>query len=62
VRYTDVVEVEAYSSKGQRLRGVGSVGVTYKAVMGEEKLLTLKDVPEPERLAEWLQSKRSGAK
>jgi hypothetical protein len=62
VRYPDVVQVEAYSSKGQRLRGVGSVGVTYKGLMGEEKLLTLKDVPEPERLAEWLQSKRPGAR
>jgi hypothetical protein len=60
VRYKDMLKVEAYSSKGQRLRGVGSVGVTYRAVTGEEKLLTLKGVPEPERLAEWLQSKRSG--
>ncbi len=59
VRYTDVSKVEAYSSRGQRLRGVGSVGVTYRAVSGEEKLLTLKDVPEPERLAEWLEAKRS---
>jgi hypothetical protein len=62
VRYTDVLRAEAYSSRGQRLRGVGSVGVTYKALMGEEKLLTLKEVPEPERLAEWIQSKRPGAK
>jgi hypothetical protein len=61
VRYTDVLQVEAYSSRGQRLRGVGSVGVTFKAVTGEEKVLTLKDVPEPERLAQWLESKRSGA-
>jgi len=60
VRYKDVSKVEAYSSKGQRLRGVGSVGVKYRAVTGEEKLLTLKDVPEPERLAEWLAAKRSG--
>ena len=60
VRYTDVLGLEAYSSKGQRLRGVGSVAVRYRAVTGEEKLLTLKDVPEPERLAEWLQAKRSG--
>jgi DNA-binding transcriptional MerR regulator len=61
LRYTDVLKVEAYSSRGQRLRGVGSVGMAYKAVTGEERLLTLKDVPEPERLAEWLQAKRSGA-
>jgi hypothetical protein len=57
VRYTDVVGVEAYSSKSQRLWGVGSVGVTYQAVSGEQKLLTLKDVPEPDRLAEWLRLK-----
>jgi hypothetical protein len=64
VSYTDLLAVEAYSSKGQRLRGVGSVGVKYRAyhagVAVEEKLLTLKDVPEPERLAEWLEAKRSG--
>ena len=60
VRYTDMLDVEAYGSRGQRLRGVGSVGVKYRAVMGEEKQLTLKDVPEPERLAEWLEAKRSG--
>jgi len=61
VRYTDVSRVAAYSSKNQRLRGVGSIAVTYRAVPGEEKLLMLKDVPEPERLAEWLEAKRSGS-
>jgi hypothetical protein len=60
VYYRDMLAAEAYSSRGQRLRGVGSVGVKYRGVTGEEKLLTLKDVPEPERLAEWLEAKRIG--
>jgi hypothetical protein len=60
VLYRDMRSVEPYSSKGQRLRGVGSVGVKYRAVTGEEKLLTLKDVAEPDRLAEWLEAKRLG--
>ncbi|MDY7232314.1 PH domain-containing protein [Hyalangium rubrum] len=60
VRYADVVDAEVHVSRAQRRRGVGTVEVRYRA-KNEERTLSLKDVPEPDRLAEWLDSKRPGA-
>lgn len=61
VRYRDMQGVEAYSSREQRMRGLGSVTVRYKTPAGLEEQLLLKDVPEPERLAEWLEARRQSA-
>lgn len=61
VAYARVLDAEAQASKPQRRRGVGTVRVKYRAQAGkpEEEVLVLQDVPEPERLAEWIRSKRS---
>lgn len=61
IRYQAMLGVEAHSSNSQRLRGLGSVTVTYKSEAEEQKQLVLEDVPEPERLAEWLEARRLGA-
>lgn len=61
LRYRDILGVEAYSSNRQRMRGLGSVTVRFMATTGQEKQLLLKDVPEPERLAEWLEARRQSA-
>jgi hypothetical protein len=61
VRYSELSDVEVQVSASQRRRGVGTLHVKGE-LKGEErplKFLTLKDVPEPERLAAWLQQKRS---
>jgi hypothetical protein len=60
VRYSEISSVEVQVTASQRRRGVGTVHVKCE-LKGEErplKFLTLKDVPEPERLAAWLQAKR----
>jgi hypothetical protein len=61
VSYSDVLNVEVYVSASQRRRGVGTLVVTYKAWPGTpgQQCVQLKNVPEPERLAAWLQAKRS---
>lgn len=61
VRYSDIVDAEVHVTRYQRRRGVGTVEVRHRAIKEEEKTLTLKDVPEPDRLAAWLDSKRSDA-
>lgn len=61
LRYRDILGVEAYSSNRQRMQGLGNVTVRFMATTGQEKQLLLKDVPEPERLAEWLEARRQGA-
>jgi hypothetical protein len=60
VSFTDVLDAEVHVSVSQRRRGVGTVLVLHKAMLGdaENQPLTLKDVPEPERLAEWIRSMR----
>jgi hypothetical protein len=62
VKYANITRVEVQVSGAQRRRGVGTVHVRCEE-KGEErplKFLELKDVPEPERLAAWLQAKRLG--
>jgi hypothetical protein len=60
VSYTNVLDAEVYISLSQHQRGVGTVVVTHKPLPGESEgtSITLKDVPEPERLAEWIRSMR----
>jgi membrane protein YdbS with pleckstrin-like domain len=61
VPYSRIIRVKVEATPSQRRRGVGTVQVTYEEQPGEgmERTLTLKDVPEPERLASWLREKRS---
>ncbi len=61
VPYSKITGVKVDATPSQRRRGVGTVQVTYEEELGGrvEKNLTLKDVPEPERLASWIQAKRS---
>lgn len=62
VKYADMTRVEVQVSRSQHRRGVGTVHVRCEE-KGEErplKFLELKDVPEPERLAAWLQAKHLG--
>lgn len=61
VLYSSITSVKVDATPSQRRRGVGTIQVTYQEEFsGEmEKLLTLEDVPEPERLASWIQAKRS---
>ncbi|HEX8435978.1 hypothetical protein [Archangium sp.] len=51
------------NAASQRRRGVGTLVVTYKSWPGTpgQQCVQLKDMPEPERLAAWLQAKRSGS-
>jgi hypothetical protein len=62
VPYADVLDAEVRVSFSQHRRGVGSVVVRCKPKPGEGQgqSLTLRDMPEPERLAEWIRSKRTG--
>jgi hypothetical protein len=62
VPYAEVLDVEVHTSFRQHRRGVGSVVIRCKPKSGgwQGQSLTLKDVPEPERLAEWIRSKRTG--
>lgn len=61
VPYAEVLDVEVHTSFRQHRRGIGSVMIRCKLKSrgGQEQSLTLKDVPEPERLAEWIRSKRT---
>ncbi|WP_224362422.1 hypothetical protein [Hyalangium versicolor] len=63
IAYADVLDAEVRVSYSQHRRGLGSVVVRCKPKRGEARgqSLTLRDVPEPERLAEWIRSKRSSA-
>lgn len=60
VRYSEISRVEVEITASQRRRGVGTVHVKSEQKNEERslKLLTLKDVPEAERLAAWLQANR----
>lgn len=59
--YSEVLDAEARVTPSQRKRGVGSVVVKCGpgSVDPVGKTLTLKNVPEPERLAEWLHERRA---
>ena len=61
VPYSRITGIKVDATPSQRRRGVGTVQVTYEEEPGGavERTLTLKDVPEPERLASWIQEKRS---
>lgn len=61
VPYSSITGVKVDATPSQRRLGVGTVQVTYEEGFGGpvERSLTLKDVPEPERLASWIQAKRS---
>jgi hypothetical protein len=60
VPYSEVLDAEAHVTPSQRKRGVGNVVVKCAPGTGEltGKTLTLKSVPEPERLARWLHDRR----
>lgn len=60
VPYAEVLDAEVRGSFRQHRLGVGSVLVRCKPRQGETQgqTLTLRDIPEPERLAEWIRSKR----
>jgi hypothetical protein len=57
VRYVDVREARVHATVAQRRHGIGDVVVKH-GTASDPRELTLWDVPEPERLAEWLRSKR----
>ncbi len=59
--YSDVLDVGVHVSASQRRRGLGTLVVRFKTWPGTPGPLCvqMKDVPEPERLAAWLQAKRS---
>jgi len=59
--YSEVLEAEAHVSAAQRHRGVGTVVVLCKPTREHPagKSFVLKNVPEPERLAEWIRWKRT---
>jgi hypothetical protein len=61
VPYSRITGIKVDTTPSQRRRGVGTVQVAYEEKPGGEMkmTLTLKDVPEPERLASWIQEKRS---
>jgi hypothetical protein len=61
VPYSAITGVKVHATASQHRRGVGTIEMTWRAEPGEgwEKTLTLEDVPEPERLAAWIESKRS---
>lgn len=61
VPYSSITGVTVDATPAQRRRGVGTVQVMYELQPGRggERRLTLKDMPEPERLAAWIEAKRS---
>ncbi len=61
VPYTDVLKVEARSTDAQRRHGIGTVIVTCMRTQKQPavKVHILENASEPERLAEWIRSKRS---
>jgi hypothetical protein len=61
VPYSSITGVKVEATPSQRRRRVGTVQVAYEGELGgaAERNLTIEDVPEPERLASWIESKRS---
>jgi hypothetical protein len=61
VPYAKVLDVDVRISYSQHRRGVGTVVIRCKPGKDEREgqRLALKNVPEPERLAEWIRSKRT---
>ncbi|WP_225412664.1 hypothetical protein [Stigmatella hybrida] len=58
IPYGQVVSATAEISPAQLRRGVGTVTVKFRPAPGApEDFVSLLDVPEPERLAEWIQAK-----
>ncbi|ADO75170.1 hypothetical protein [Stigmatella aurantiaca] len=63
IPYEQVVSATAEISPAQLRRGVGTVTVKFRPEPGApEDFVSLLDVPEPERMAEWLQAKGMQAK
>lgn len=59
VTYKEITDVQVLVTPSQRRRGVGTVVVTCQGNESPRQVL-IRDVPEPDRLAEWLNSQRGG--
>jgi len=55
VHYAEIHDVQVLVTPSQRRRGVGTLVISHGPVPSERRTL-LRNVPEPERLAEWLRS------
>jgi hypothetical protein len=60
--YADIQDVQVLVTPAQRRRGVGTVVLVRHLDNPEDPNSTvlIRNVPEPERLAEWIRSKQSG--
>jgi hypothetical protein len=58
--YRDIRDVKVLVTPSQERRGVGTLVISRSSVLDEPAIL--RNVPEPERLAEWLRSQRDSAR
>ena len=60
VTYKEIIDVQVLVTPSQQRLGVGTVVVTRQGAYEATRQVLIRNVPEPDRLAEWLLSRRGG--